>query len=118
MQRLNLGQLIRALKQCPPDDLIRFDFGGCVPTVCFSYRGYYSDLAIGFDQEGNLSVVEFVPILEAAVGKSFPGWKGGDYYMTDDSRVWVASPGDTSDTAITGVTPTGWCTVMHTCWDP
>ena len=117
--RLSLGELITRLSECPKDSSVIFDFGGLHPTQCASYRGYYSDLAIGFSSEGpRPSVAVVLVFLKSAVGRTFTGWKGGDYKMTKGSQVWVANPGDTSDTVITAVQSHSYGVILHTAWEP
>ena len=117
--RLNLGELITRLSECPKDSQVVFDFGGLHPTQCDSYRGYYSDLAVGFSGEGpRPSVALVIAMLKSAIGRTFTGWKGGDYRMTKKSLVWVANPGDTSDTVITSVQSHDYGVILHTAWEP
>jgi len=115
---VNLGELIDLLKVRPKDHYIRFDFGNLVPTKCDSYRGYYDDLAIGFDETNypNPTVDVVLKDLKAAVNKEFTGYKGGEYRMTRKSRVWVANYGHTSDTVITGIEGCDYMVVLKTAW--
>lgn len=104
-EELDLGEIIRMLERCPKEAAIGFDFGGTTPTKCHSYRGYYTDLAIGFDLDaypGPL-VSEVLADLKHAVGRAFTGWKGGEFIMREGSRVWVANPGKTSGTVVVDV---------------
>jgi len=116
--RLDLGEIIDLLSKRDLDDLVRFAFVGLTPRKCLSYRGYYEDLAIGFTEEGVLTVREFLQDLQMAVGGLFAGYKGGQYRMTRKSRVWVANYGLTSDTAITGIEDCGSPTLLRTAWMP
>lgn len=101
---LKLGQIIRLLEGQPKDNDVRFDFAGFVPTGVGSYRGYYEDLAIEFeDKYPYPKVTDLLNLLKDAVGKTFQGYKGGDYKMDENSRVWVANYSLTSDTVITGI---------------
>lgn len=102
-ERLSLGGLIDALAQQPADSTVSFQFGGLVPTTLASYRGYYDDLALGFDDGYPPTVSALLERLRAADGAVFHGWKGGEYRMSRWSRLWVANPGHCGDTAIIGV---------------
>lgn len=118
-ERLNLGELIDLLKKRPKKEPVRFDFGWLVPTKCDSYRGYYEDLAIGFSEERvypDPTVAVVLKDLQAAVGKEFMGYKGGEYRMTRKSRVWAANYGNTSDTAIVGIEDYEGTTILRTAW--
>lgn len=117
---LNLGQLIELLENRNPEDYLRFDFGGFSPCGLDSYRGYYTDLAICFERKYPNPVGAFLDELRGAVGKSFTGYKGGDFTMHRDSRVWVANHGETSDTGIVGISRHGGdgITVLSTRYRP
>jgi len=120
MERLNLGELIdlleKQLKKQHEDNIVVFDFGDLSPTKCISYHGYYEDLAIEFDQETSPKVEEFLTELQSAVGKTFEGYKGGNYRMTRKSRVWVANYKHCSGTVITGIEDCNYQTILRTKW--
>lgn len=107
--QLSLGELIQILAAWPKqDDACLYDFGGLAPDGLDSYRGYYDQLAMGFsDKEKypNPTVAKVLEWCEAAVGKTFTGYKGGDYVMTERTPVWVANYGEAGGTAIVGVVP-------------
>jgi hypothetical protein len=100
---LTLGELIACLSLCPENLSVTFDFGRLVPTELDSYRGYYDHLALGFAEESRISCGELLARLNAAVGTTFGGWKGGEYTMYEDTPVWAANPGRSTDTAIVDV---------------
>jgi hypothetical protein len=103
---LSLGEFIDKLKKLPKEAVIQFDFGGSVPTEFESYRGYYSELALGFTGEYGITmptVKRLLELAEAAVGDTFQGWKGGDHEMSRETSLFVANPGNTSDTFIKDV---------------
>lgn len=70
-----------------------------VPPLGFhnahSYRGDYSDL--GVEPVAGVSVGDMVETLEAALGCTFEGWKGGSYTMQDYSYVHIAAEGNVGD---------------------
>ena len=115
-----LGALIDALKPLKPDTAVSFDFAFLDPTDFDSYRGYYDQLALGFtggrhsDGWAEIKVAELLAKAEAAVGKTYEGWKGGDYVMTRSTPLWVANPGCTGSTAIVGVQDIGWAILLIT----
>ncbi len=118
-QRLNLGELIDLLSCEDQSNSLSFDFGGTVPTVVSSYRGYYRDLAICFsDWPAEWPTVgSFLEVLKKAVGQTFHGYKGGDFTMGRSSRVWIANYGNTSGTVIVGLCDSSCGTVIKTQWE-
>ena len=82
-EQMTLGDLIEALEDMPPDTMIQ---GIYEPHA---YRGYYHDLA--FEPAGEkISVAETLPVLRMCLGEGFQGYKGGTYYMTKATPVWIA----------------------------
>jgi hypothetical protein len=118
-EQKTLGELIDLLKQRDPDEKVRYDFGHFCPTTLDSYRGYYDDLALGID---DLAWDEYptarglVAELESAIGKTFTGWKGGDYVMDRETPMWAANPGYSHGTAITGLAESRGITVITTAY--
>jgi hypothetical protein len=78
---------------------VRFDFGSAIFTGLSSWRGSYSELATNYSFNGYgdikgykkelsstfepkpLTVNKFLVMLKEAVGKTYQGWKGGDFVM-------------------------------------
>ena len=89
---MSLGDLIDALKRCPQSLPVRFDEEEQTPYAgqFYSYRGYYEDIALELSASPS-TVAGLLQRAEAAVGQTFEGWKGGDYTMDRDSRLWVVS---------------------------
>jgi hypothetical protein len=104
---MTLGELIAALKRKDQDAPVTFGFGWNNPKGVDSYRGYYEDLAIGYSRD-DCSVSQLVAILEIANGKTFTGWKGGEYDMDDDTAMWAANPGESGSMAIVDVVEVGY----------
>jgi hypothetical protein len=73
-----------------------------VPPIGFSdphsYRGYYEDLA--FSECRGVSVAEMLATASACVGRTFTGYKGGEYMMYGDTRVWIAPYGESGGDCI------------------
>lgn len=118
----NLGQLIDAMNArlprvsgCDDEPRVVLDFGYLVPTGLSSYRGFYEQLAIDYDDlntyrgDGAPTVVAqtvstFLRRLEqAAAGEVFEGYKGGSYRASRASPLWVASYGEASSVAVVGL---------------
>ena len=48
------------------------------------------------------------------VGSTFTGWKGGDYTMSEKTKVWVANPGIASGFTITRISSDDHYVTLHT----
>lgn len=68
-----------------------------------SYRGYYSDLGLTVC---DATVQDLLNELRSAMGRTFDGYKGGEYVMHENTPVWVASWGSTGRKLMT-VNPNG-----------
>lgn len=93
---------------------VGFDFECARPTRFDSWRGIYAELAINFDFKSDMPLPDFIMMAEAAVGKTFHGYKGGDYIMTRDTPVWVANYGNSGNTAVVGVVDLGYQVMLAT----
>lgn len=106
-----LGDLIKKLECCDLEARVQFDFCRHTPGAFHSYRGFYEDLALTPDQS-EITVSDFLKACKHAVGGTFTGWKGGEFRMGEDTRVWVASSGDATNTGIVAVKPLSWGAVI------
>jgi hypothetical protein len=115
---IELGELITLLKHRPHDDQVVFDFGGFIPRDAASYRGYYEQLAIGYDEnwEQPMTVADLLVLLRGTIGATFSGYKGGDYVMSASTPVWASKWGQCSRTAIVGLADCTWQTVLATAF--
>jgi hypothetical protein len=121
---VSLGSLIEALSKIENKEAdVQFDFCYLRPTKVGSYRGYYDHLALGWsdesvtDKDGKFlrhwpSVQSLIDELKAAIGRTFEGWKGGDYRMTEETPVWVANRGESGGTGIIEIGVEGDHTVL------
>lgn len=132
LTQLTLGEIIDKLevivnRHSDEDNyLADFDFGSAVPTRLASWRGAYDELALGYRLSGydatngghfsdsKASVI--LDELKSAVGKRFLGWKGGEYLMSRDSRLWVSNPGNGGNTGIVDVVDFGYKVVLMTAY--
>lgn len=105
-KQMTLGELTAALKRKDQESFVTFGFGFNNPSGVDSYRGYYEDLAISYSRS-SCTVAKLVAILENANGKTFTGWKGGEYDMHDNTAMWAANPGDSGSMAIVDVVDVG-----------
>lgn len=112
---LTLSQFIDALEKCDKDNQVRFDFGGFAPTTFASWRGDYSQLALGYDRLYPLPATgELIAKGRAAIGQTMMGYKGGEYRMSEDTYLWADNWGESSCTAIVGVLNIGYMTIIQT----
>lgn len=63
-----------------------------------SYRGYYEDLA--FEPATNVTIGSMLDNAKYALGRTFTGYKGGEYRMTEWTDCWIAEYGESSDNSI------------------
>lgn len=97
--QITLGKLIETLKSLDPN---RFIQGIVEPH---SYRGYYSDLSFEPTEEKQ-TVENALKIAKECLGEKFIGYKGGDFYMTKNTPLWIAHYGYTAD-RLMGLDTTG-----------
>lgn len=98
IEPFNLGEAIDALKALPNQEAwVTFGFGSFVPGDVYSDRGSYTNLALGYIpwDGGQTTVAMLRTRLEDAVGRTFHGYKGGEYRM-DRGSILRVSPGRSS----------------------
>jgi hypothetical protein len=89
MQQMTLGEMIATLKRKNPADAVLFDFVHFRPSGhIHSYRGIYEHLALDYVAGGDMTVGQLVTTLQAAVGKTFMGYKGGQYPAITGTVIW------------------------------
>jgi len=88
-----LKDLIDWLEQQDPELTVPYGFGE--PN---SYRGYYEDCA--FTPRENVTFGEMLNHAKSALGKTFIGYKGGEYKMTEYTDCWIAEYGSTESDQI------------------
>lgn len=123
--QLTLGELIAKLEAIPKREEgkeeadVTFDFEYAFPTTLESWRGIYEELAIGFRFEGYelgdyekevkpWTLSAFIEHLKSALGKTYEGWKGGDFMMGKTTPIWVANPGNVGETGVLDVHDDGY----------
>lgn len=119
--QLTLGELISQLEAIPiregdNEQGVYFDFEYFIPTVLSSWRGSYSELAIEFGSNSPVKFSSFLAMLKEAVGKTFEGYKGGDFIMNRHTPVWVANYGNSGNTGVVGVKDCGYKIVILTAY--
>lgn len=111
---MTLGELIKALERKGAEESVRIGFVHFKPDLTIrSYRGDYSQLAIGYKDGGDCKVGELVAVLKEAVGKEFTGYKGGEYTMDEDTPVYIANSGESGGTYIADVRNDGWVVTLE-----
>jgi len=113
-QGMRIKEILAVLDAAPDNIQVIFDFEYLAPDGFISYRGYYEDLAIMFNDKKAPSCEQFRNDLRNCIGKEFYGYKGGDYTMGEDTLVWVANSGNTGGTAVVRVTFNNYEVVLHT----
>lgn len=108
---LTLGDAITRLSQLAAEGPIKFDWNHRAPGEAHSYRGYYSDLA--FDDCDKATVGDWLNECRGALGKTFEGYKGGDFLMAENTPLWSAQYGCTGR-AIMGLTQVDNWTIILT----
>ena len=121
--QLTLGELILKLEAVPkPSDEssvdaqeVVFDFEYLHPTGIDSWRGSYCELAISFDSDGApMKLSEFISLLKSAIGKTYKGYKGGEYTMSKHTPIWVANYGNSGSTAVIEVVSSNYDVTLIT----
>jgi hypothetical protein len=82
-----LTELIKFLEKCDPALVVPVGF-----THAHSYRGYYEDLA--FEPAKNVTVGAMLACAKDALGKTFAGYKGGEFEMDEYTDIWLAYYGE------------------------
>ncbi len=83
---MTLKDLIEELEKQPPEKIARKGF-----HHPHSYRGDYCDLA--FEPKNVVTAGEMLADAKSALGKTFEGWKGGDFTMNEYTECWIADKG-------------------------
>lgn len=107
------GERIEA-KQGESD--VCFDFEYLKPTSLSSWRGSYAELAIEFASGEAMTVNKFLEMLKDAVGKTYTGYKGGEFQMSRQTPLWVANYGNAGNTAVIGVLDLGYTVIIETAY--
>jgi hypothetical protein len=119
-KQFTVGELILKLEMVKKnekgeDKQVRFDFANLRPTGLNSYRGTYREIAFGFDEETNIPTVsEVITWLKEAIGKTYTGYKGGNFVMGKNTPVWVANYGNSNSDGISGIKEDDWTIYLLT----
>lgn len=83
---MSLKELIEYLKKEKRRKVVPMGFSNP-----HSYRGYYEDLA--FEPTENITVGKMLKCAQEALGKTYQGYKGGDFKMEEHVDVYLANYG-------------------------
>lgn len=111
--QLSLGELIAKLEAVPRDAPVVLATGE-TPGELRSWRGSYDELALEPTADTARTVGEVLSELVGAIGRTFRGYKGGDFVMGRHTPVWVAPWGTAGDDAVVGVARDGDRVVIET----
>lgn len=93
------------------DPEVYFDFEQSFPISINSWRGSYNELALGFENihtnEKPMKLTAFNNMMNEAIGKTFYGYKGGEFTMFEETPVWVDNYGKCGNRAVIDVVDTG-----------
>lgn len=121
--QLTLGELIALIEPISvanknkgeEEAEVVYDFAYFFPTDIMSWRGSYAEIALNYQsEEKRMKVTAFLAMLRGALGKTFTGYKGGDYVMWRGTPVWVSNYSEACNTAVVGVKDLGWQVVIET----
>jgi hypothetical protein len=108
--QMTLGELITALEQSP--DLEVTNIGRP-----HSYRGYYCDLAFRPGEvEGTRPASELLAECYKVMGRTLPGYKGGDFLMGESTPIWISDYGGTG-VKIMGLNADGTFNIAEDMYD-
>lgn len=111
---MRLGQFISELEDAKPDIPVYIAPFNLIPTSFHSYRGYYEDLALGYETGyKRVTAGELCAVAKAAIGNSFLGWKGGEYTVDGMTRVWISNPGEVTGAIVSRIVAEDWAVYIH-----
>jgi hypothetical protein len=122
--QLTLGELIEKIesivkyqKDREEEADVVYDFEYLFPTSIDSWRGSYDELALDWSSDGDrMKVSSFLKMIKECIGKTFVGWKGGDFIMDKDTPIWIANSGNAGSTALIDVVNNGYEVILMTAY--
>ena len=119
--QLTLGELILKIEPIAKNQkeseeaTVKYDFEYLFPTTIDSWRGSYDELALNFEASGcQMKVSDFLKMLKDCIGKTFTGYKGGEYKMHKGTPIWVANYSHSGNTAVIDVVDNGYEVILIT----
>ena len=123
---MTINKLIALLKEAKQDIRVYFSFCSCIPDTVNSWRGIYSEPALGWNPSGYSantgsgfapSVEDFIKELENSLNKQYCGWKGGEYSYDGNEPLHIDNEGECTYTEISSVEIKEWEVILHTIND-
>jgi hypothetical protein len=103
--QLTIGEIIIHLGNLNNKNLpVLFNFEKARPTCLSSWRGSYCEIAFEYNNESEPKTAEkIIADLKEAIGKTYIGYKGGDFVMGKNTPVWVSNYGESDHRGVVGV---------------
>jgi hypothetical protein len=121
--QMTVGKIIKDLESMNlkmengEDKIVVFDFCNFSPTTLDSWRGSYDELALGYhDIYKEVKAKDLLNNFKEAIGKTFIGYKGGEFIMNKDTPLWVANYGHSGNTGIIGIVDNDYEIIIMTSW--
>lgn len=112
---MKLRDFIAALEKCDQNSDVVLDHENRAVSHLISWRGSYSELSLDSCIDGKpVKVSELLKDCRDAIGKTFGGYKGGDFQMNADTLVYADEYSAASGVATCGVAKEGLKTVIET----
>lgn len=122
---MQIHDVLKALKQADPTIQVYFDFAGCVPTTVDSWRGIYAEPALGWQPSGYSSYTgnsakipncaDLIAEIEKAIdGRTYTGWKGGEFSYSENDTLHIDNPGDCTQTEISHIVADRYSVMIYT----
>lgn len=87
---MDLGEYITLLEKHEPEKEVALGLGNPHP-----WRGSYDELA--FEPVQNTTVGEMLDAAKSAIGQTMTGYKGGDFVMTESTKINIEFYGNWTD---------------------
>lgn len=114
---MTIGQVIAELERAKPEATVRYSFASLHPTTVDSWRGIYSEPALGWEalrSDGPKVKDVIAELRKATDGRKYTGWKGGDYSYDLNDTLHIDNPGQWTSTELARIEDRDYCVVLHT----
>lgn len=105
--QLTIDQVISRCEGLPDLPVViasKTQYDGMSPSRVGSYRGGYDQLMImPVNSTTGVNLFVFKEQMKRSIGSCYGGYKGGEYYMSGDTHVWVSEYGVSSGLAVVDV---------------
>lgn len=88
IENLTIGSALDILNKYDKNKIVPLGWGF---GSAHSNRGYYSDL--GLEPKTNVTIGEMIEELSNSIGKTFTGWKGGEFDMDENTDIHLSNEG-------------------------